>query len=70
MILPKIGEKEYEMNIYTMQKSVRDLNDNLQNLDRRLAKVYDLLEELARSTTISEADWNLVQDAITELEGV
>ena len=58
------------MNIYTMQKSVRDLNDNLQNLDRRLTKVYDLLEELARSTTISEADWNLVQDAITELEGV
>lgn len=58
------------MNIYTMQKSVRDLNDNLQNLDRRLTKVYDLLEELARSTTISEADWNLVQDAITQLEGV
>ena len=58
------------MNIYTMQKSVRDLNDNLQNLDMRLTKVYDLLEELARSTTISEADWNLVQDAITELEGV
>lgn len=53
-----------------MQKSVRDLNDNLQNLDRRLTKVYDLLEELARSTTISEADWNLVQDAITQLEGV
>ena len=58
------------MNIFSMQKSVRDLNDNLQNLDRRLTKVYDLLEELARSTTISEADWNLVQDAITELEGV
>ena len=58
------------MNIYTMQKSVRDLNDNLQNLDRRLTKVYDLLEELALSTTISEADWNLVQDAITQLEGV
>lgn len=58
------------MNIFHMQKSVRDLNDNLQNLDRRLTKVYDLLEELARSTTISEADWNLVQDAITELEGV
>ena len=58
------------MNIYVMQKSVRDLNDNLQNLDRRLTKVYDLLEELARSTTISEADWNLVQDAITQLEGV
>lgn len=58
------------MNIFHMQKSVRDLNDDLQNLDRRLTKVYDLLEELARSTTISEADWNLVQDAITELEGV
>lgn len=58
------------MNIFSMQKSVRDLNDNLQNLDRRLTKVYDLLEELARSTTISEADWNLVQDAITQLEGV
>ena len=58
------------MNIYVMQKSVRDLNDNLQNLDRRLTKVYDLLEELARSTTISEADWNIVHDAITELEGV
>ena len=58
------------MNIYTMQKSVRDLNDNLQNLDMRLTKVYDLLEELARSTTISEADWNIVQDAITQLEGV
>ena len=58
------------MNIFHMQKSVRDLNDNLQNLDRHLTKVYDLLEELARSTTISEADWNLVQDAITELEGV
>lgn len=58
------------MNIFHMQKSVRDLNDNLQNLDRRLTKVYDLLEELARSTTISEADWNLVQDAITQLEGV
>lgn len=58
------------MNIFHMQKSVRDLNDNLQNLDRRLTKVYDLLEELARSTTISEADWNIVQDAITQLEGV
>ena len=60
------------MNIFSMQKSMRDLNDNLQNLDRdrRLTKVYDLLEELARSTTISEADWNLVQDAITQLEGV
>ena len=58
------------MNIFHMQKSVRDLNDDLQNLDRRLTKVYDLLEELARSTTISEADWNLVQDAITQLEGV
>ena len=58
------------MNIYVMQKSVRDLNDNLHNLDVRLTKVYDLLEELARSATISEADWNLVQDAITELEGV
>ena len=58
------------MNIFHMQKSVRDLNGNLQNLDRHLTKVYDLLEELARSTTISEADWNLVQDAITELEGV
>ena len=58
------------MNIFHMQKSVRDLNDNLQNLDRRLTKVYDLLEELARSTTISDADWNLVQDAITQLEGV
>ena len=58
------------MNIFSMQKSVRDLNNDLQNLDRRLNKVYDLLEELARSTTISEADWNLVQDAITELEGV
>ena len=58
------------MNIFHMQKSVRDLNDNLQNLDRRLTKVYDLLEELARSTTISEADCNLVQDAITQLEGV
>ena len=58
------------MNIYVMQKSVRDLNDNLHNLDVRLTKVYDLLEELARSTTISEADWNLVQDAITQLEGV
>ena len=58
------------MNIFSMQKSVRDLNDNLQNLDRRLTKVYDLLEELASSTTISEADWNLVQDAITQLEGV
>ena len=58
------------MNIYVMQKSVRDLNDNLYNLDARLTKVYDLLEELARSTTISEADWNLVQDAITQLEGV
>ena len=58
------------MNIFHMQKSVRDLNDNLQNLDRRLTKVYDLLEELARSTTLSEADWNLVQDAITQLEGV
>ena len=58
------------MNIYTMQKSVRDLNDNLHNLDVRLTKVHGLLEELARSTAISEADWNLVQDAITELEGV
>ncbi len=58
------------MNIYVMQKSVRDLNDNLHNLDVRLTKVYDLLEELASSTTISEADWNLVQDAITQLEGV
>ena len=58
------------MNIFHMQKSVRDLNGNLQNLDRHLTKVYDLLEELARSTTISEADWNLVQDAITQLEGV
>ena len=58
------------MNIFHMQKSVRDLNDNLQNLDRCLTKVYDLLEELARSTSISEADWNLVQDAITQLEGV
>ena len=58
------------MNIYVMQKSVRDLNDNLHNLDVRLTKVYDLLEELARSTSINEADWNLVQDAITELEGV
>ena len=58
------------MNIYVMQKSVRDLNDNLQNLDMRLTRVYDLLEELARSTTISEADWNIVQDAITQLEGV
>ena len=58
------------MNIFHMQKSVRDLNDNLQNLDMRLTKVYDLLEELTHSTTISEADWNLVQDAITELEGV
>ena len=58
------------MNIYVMQESVRDLNDNLYNLDARLTKVYDLLEELASSTTISEADWNLVQDAITELEGV
>ena len=58
------------MNIYVMQKSVRDLNDNLHNLDVRLTKVYDLLEELARSTTISDADWNLVQDAITQLEGV
>ena len=47
-----------------------DLDDNLQNLDRRLTTVYDLLEELARSTTISEADWNIVQDAITQLEGV
>ena len=58
------------MNIFHMQKSVRDLNDNLHNLDVRLTKVYDLLEELARSTTISEADWNIVQDAITQLEGV
>ena len=58
------------MNIYVMQKSVWDLNDNLHNLAARLTKVYDLLEELARSTTISEADWNLVQDAITQLEGV
>lgn len=58
------------MNIFHMQKSVRDLDDNLQNLDRRLTMVHGLLEELARSTTISEADWNLVQDAITQLEGV
>ena len=58
------------MNIYVMQKSVRDLNESLQNLDVRLTKVYGLLEDLARSTTISDADWNLVQDAITQLEGV
>lgn len=58
------------MNIFSMQKSVRDLNDNLQNLDRRLTKVYDLLEELANDKALSEAQHNLVLDAITELEGV
>ena len=58
------------MNIYVMQKSVRDLNDNMHNLDVRLTKVYDLLEELANDKSLSEAAWNLVQDAITQLEGV
>ena len=58
------------MNIYVMQKSVRDLNDNLQNLDVRLTKVYDILEELANDKSLGEAQWNLVQDAITQLEGV
>lgn len=58
------------MNIFNMQKSVRDLNDNLQNLDRRLTTVYDLLEELANDRTLNEVQHNLVLDAITQLEGV
>ena len=58
------------MNVYHMQSAVKHLSENLDNLDMRLTKVYDALEALAHDTTLSEAQHNLVLDAITELEGV
>lgn len=58
------------MSLTTATKHISDQLDELLVLDQRIWKAYDLIEQLVRDNTLTEAQHNLALDALNLLETV
>ena len=58
------------MSLTSATKHISDQIDELLVLDQRIWKAYDLIEQLAKDESLTEAQHNLALDALNYLETV